>query len=115
MLNEGLIVNDSAALVRSEIVKQIGLLGPTTPDQLEQAVFRALTGHGRDEVDWDVEDNQAGYHMWLKSFDTLIGELVEDGYILVEKSDDGGQQLTPTERLPHIEYSHLVYPPSRSE
>ena len=36
MLNEGLIVNDTTALVKSEIVNQIRRLGPTTPDELER-------------------------------------------------------------------------------
>ena len=109
MLNEGLIVNDTAALVKSQIVNQIRRLGPTTPDDLEQAVFQALTGHGREDVDWDVEDNQAGYYTWLKSFDQLVNELTEDGYIRVEE-----KRLVPTEAEPHTEYSHLVYPPARS-
>ena len=106
MLNEGLIVNDTTALVKSEIVNQIRRLGPTTPEDLERAVFRALTGHDRDEIDWDVEDNKAGYYTWMKSFDQLVGELVEDGYIRVEED----QGLVPTDALPHVEYSHLVYP-----
>ncbi len=108
MLNEGIIVNNSAALVKSEMVKQIRRLGPTTPDQFERTVFRALTGHDRDEVDWEIEDNQAGYYTWLKSFDELIGELVEDGYIRIE--DEG---LVPTDAEPHGEYSQLVYPQAR--
>ncbi len=106
MLNEGLIVNDAAALVKSEMVKQSRRLGPATPDQLERAVFEAFSGHTRDEVDWDVEDNQAGYYTWMKSFDQLIGELIEDGYLL--SSDEG--TLSPTEAEPAIEYSHLAYP-----
>ena len=93
MLNEGLIVDDSAALVKSEIVNQIRRLGPTSPDALERAVFKALVGHDREEVDWDIEDNQAGYYMWVKSFDRLIHELIEDGYervvALVEKVSGG--------------------------
>jgi hypothetical protein len=97
------------------MVKQIGHLGPTAPDELERAVFKSLTGHDRDEVDWDVEDNQAGYHMWLKSFDRLVGELVEDGYIVVEELNDGQRRLVPTETLPNFQYSHLVYPPARSD
>ncbi len=108
MLNEGLIVNDTTALVKSEIVNQIRRLGPTTPDDLERAVFEALTGQKREDVDWEIEDNQAGYFSWLKSFDQLINELVEDGYIRVE--GDEHRQLVPTEAEPHIEYSHLVYP-----
>ena len=114
MLNEGLIVNDSSALVKSEIVKQIRSLGPTTPTELERAVFKGLTGHDRDEIDWDIEDNQAGYFTWLKSFDELVGELVNDDYILVDEQGDSGERtLKPTEALPHIEYSHLVYEPAR--
>ncbi len=110
MLNEGLIVNDSTALVKSEIVNQIRRLGATTPADLERAVFRALTGRDRDEVDWDVEDNQAGYYTWVKSFDQLIEELIEDGHIRTEET----RHLVPTEADPPVEYSHLVYPASQS-
>lgn len=85
MLNEGLIVNDTTALVKSEIVNQARRLGPATPDQLEAAVFQALVGHSRDEVDWNVEGNNAGYYTWIKSFDHLIRELIEDGYLLSEE------------------------------
>jgi hypothetical protein len=111
MLNEGIIVNDTAALVRSEIVRQIHRLGPTVPEQLERAVFRALTGHDREDVDWEIEDNQAGYYSWMRSFDQLVQELVEDNYILVEGDPP---RLVPTELDPHGEYSHLVYPRSKS-
>jgi hypothetical protein len=110
MLNEGLIVNDTTALVLSEIVNQIRRLGPSTPDELERAVFESLVGHKREEVDWDVEDNQAGYYSWLKSFDQLVGQLVEDGYILIDEQ----QRLVPTEAEPQVEYSHLVYPAAPS-
>lgn len=106
MLNEGIIVNDAASLVKSEMVRQIRRLGPATPDDLERAVFKALTGHDREEVDWDLEDNQAGYYTWLKSFDDLITELVEDDYIRV---DEPGK-LVPTAAEPQAEFSHLVYP-----
>ena len=98
MLNEGLINSDTAALVKSGIVNQIRRMGPTTPDELERAVFKGLTGHDREEVDWDVQDNQAGYYTWAKSFDRLVGELIEDGYIRV----DEGQRLVPTEPQPGL-------------
>jgi len=110
MLNEGLIVNDTKALVKSEIVDQIRRLGSTTPDELERAVFKSLVGHDREEVDWDNQDNQAGYYTWIRSFDQLINELIEDGYIRSEEV----RMLVPTEAEPHSEYSHLVYPPHRS-
>jgi hypothetical protein len=111
MLNEGLIVNDTKALVKSEIVNQIRRLGPTTPDDLERATFKAITGHDREEVDWDIEDNQAGYYSWLKSFDGLVKELVEDGYI---REEEEPHRLVPTEAEETSEYSHLVYPQPKS-
>jgi hypothetical protein len=111
MLNEGIVVNDAAVLVKSEIVNQIRRLGPTSPDELERVVFESLTGHKREEVDWDIEDNQAGYYTWLKSFDQLVDELVEDDFILVETESDGpGKVLVPSEKLPSVDYSQLVYP-----
>jgi hypothetical protein len=85
-------------------------LGSTTPDELERPVFKSLVGHDRDEVDWDIEDNQAGYYTWMKSFDGLVSELIEDGYILAEESG----HLVPTEAEPVSEYSHLAYPPAPS-
>ena len=108
MLSEGIIVNDTAALVLSEVVNQARRLGPSTPDELERAVFESLVGRTREEVDWDLEDNQAGYYTWLKSFDQLISRLVEDGYLLVDEQ----HRLVPTEAEPQSEYSHLVYPPA---
>ena len=39
MLNEGIIVNDAASLVKSAMIDQIRLLGRATPDELERAVF----------------------------------------------------------------------------
>jgi hypothetical protein len=112
MLNEGVIVNDTAALVKSEIVKQIRYLGPSTPGHLERAVFRALTGADREDVDWDVEDNQAGYYSWLKSFDVMVKEVVEDGYMLEEGDPP---KLVPTEADEHGDYSFLAYPKGKSE
>jgi hypothetical protein len=100
MLNEGHLVTTTAALVKSVMIRQIQELGPTTPDELERAVFRAMTGQDREAVDWDLEDNQAGYHTWIRSFDTLIGELVDDGYILADEH----QGLRPVEAEP---WSHV--------
>ena len=109
MLNEGIILNNAAALVKSKIVDEIRNLGSTSPDELERTVFKSITGHSRDEVDWEVDDNQAGYYTWLTSFDGLITELVEDGYIVV-KEEGEERQIVPTDALPSSEYSHLVYP-----
>lgn len=107
MLNEGIIVNSTAALLKSEILNQIQRLGSTTVDQLERAVFNALLGHGRENVDWSIEDNQAGYYTWVRSFDQGITELIDDGDILTGE----GPTLVPTEAEPLSEVSYLVYPP----
>jgi hypothetical protein len=110
MLNEGLVVNDSTALIKSEIVSQSRRLGATTAEELERAVFKAVVGHDPEDVDWNVEDNQAGYYTWIRSFDRLLNELIEDGSIL---TGDAGQFL-PTDAEPQSEPSFLVYPPNRS-
>ena len=107
MVNEGRIVNDTTALLKSETVNQIRRLGPTTPDELERAVFQSMTGHKREDVDWDIEGNQAGYFSWLKSFDNLITELIEDGCIRVEEQGDM-RQLVPTEAELHSNYSDII-------
>ena len=110
MLNEGIVVNDSKVKVKSEIIRQIRETGSTTPDLLEQAVFKALTGGAREDVDWGIEDNQAGYFLWLKSFDGLIGELVDDGHILVEEESAGGPgRLVPAETDSGVGVSQVGY------
>ena len=101
MINEGLIVNDKAAKVKSQMVNSVRQLGACTPDELERAVFTALTGRERDEIDWKIEDNQAGYYTWIRSFDRLIEELIKDGYILA----DSLGTLRPTETEPISNWS----------
>lgn len=108
-LNEGIVVNDARSLMKSIMVKRLHELGPTTPNEWERAVFRELTDHDRDEVDWDFEDNQAGYYMWMRSFDDLVAELVDDGYVR-EQTSDGGKKLVPLDAEPSISYSYLNYP-----
>lgn len=110
MLNEGFITNDSKTLVKSEMIRQLHRLGPTTPDLWERAVFEALTSGRREDVDWDFEDNRKGVFLWIKTFDELIGELIEDGHV-TEQEVEGGKTLVPTQTDVPIQYSHLVYPP----
>lgn len=112
MLNEGIITNSDTALVKSEMVRQLRRLGETSPKSWEGATFEALTGNTRDEIDWEVEDNKAGYFLWVKTFDTLVGELVEDGYAIVNEAEGSGEK---TIRLGEVaddgaECSQLVYP-----
>lgn len=85
MLNEGNVIEGSKSRIKSMMIRELQRLGSTTPDLLERSVFVALTGNRREDVDWKFEDNQAGYYTWLRSFDQLVEELIEDGYITVER------------------------------
>jgi len=96
MLNEGLVTSDVNTHIKSAMVNQLNKLGRTTPNEWERKVFHAVTNMDRDDVDWSLEDNQAGYYTWIKAFDRLIGELVEDGYVKVEE-DNGVPYMIRTE------------------
>ena len=117
MLNEGIIRSDSAALVKSEMVRQLRNLGETTPELWERATFTALTGSTRDEIDWEVEDNKAGYYLWLKGFDALIQELVDDGYAVCEPVEGTDERtIRPGDEIDEgTGWSELVYPPRPSK
>jgi hypothetical protein len=114
MLNEGLVHNTSATLVKSEMIRALHRLGPTTPELWERETFKGITGHDHDELDWSIEDNQAGYYTWLRSFDQLIGELIEDGFVREENAGTDQHQLVPVATDPAVEWSQFVYP-SRPE
>jgi hypothetical protein len=109
-LNEGIVMSDSKALMKSEMIRQLALLKETTPDEWERKVFESLTGHKREDVDWDFEDNQAGYYSWVLSFDHLISELEEDGYVQVADAGGNRKVLMATESDPPDDYSQFVYP-----
>jgi hypothetical protein len=89
MRNENIANPGTNAMVKITMMRVLRKLGPTTPKIWEQAVFRALTGHAHDEVDWDFEDNQAGYYLWIKTFDGLVEELVEDGHVRFVEQESG--------------------------
>jgi len=112
MLNEGILVSDTATMMKSEMIKQIRRLKSTTPDQWERSVFWAITGYDRDEIDFEVDENVLAYRTWIRNFDRLIQELVDDGYVRTVASDDGRgrKMLVPNETDPAIGFSHLVYP-----
>lgn len=87
MINEGFVGDDALSAIRSEMMGQIRKLGRATADRWERAVFESVTGGKREDVDWDHEDNQAGYRTWIRSFDGLIAELVNDGHVRREEVD----------------------------
>jgi hypothetical protein len=111
MLNEGIVLNDNKTAIKSEMIRQIRLLGPTDPDTWEWRVFTALTGRTREEIDWNEEDNHAGYYLWITVFDDLIEELIEDGYVRVRELDSGKRrQLVPVETDPDLNVSQIEFP-----
>ena len=111
ILNEGIVNSDAKTLVKSEMIRQLARLKNTTPDEWERNVFESLTGHKREDVDWGLQDNQAGYYTWIRSFDDLIGELEEDGYVHTSTVDGNRKILIANEIDPSIDYSQLIYPP----
>jgi hypothetical protein len=95
--------------MKSEMLKQLKSLNETTPDEWERAVFESLTGHRREDVDWDIPDNHAGYYTWIRSFDQLISELEEEGYVRVFDLNGNRKVLKKTDWDPAIDFSQLVY------
>ena len=110
ILNEGVVMSDTKMVVKSVMIRALHHLGPTTPGDWERVVFKEITGYEREVVDWSVEDNQAGYYSWTRSFDQLVKELIEDGYVREEEVGEGRRQLVPVETDPNIDWTQFVYP-----
>jgi hypothetical protein len=108
-LNEGIVGSDTKIQMKSEMLKQLDHLKETTPDEWERAVFESLTGQKREDVDWDIPDNHAGYYTWIRSFDQLINELEEEGYVKVVEQSGNHKKLQKTEWDPAMHPSQLIY------
>jgi hypothetical protein len=80
--------------LKAQMMTQLRLLGVTTPGRWEEAVFRVLTGHTRDELDWSYRPNITGYRHWVATFGQLVAELVLEGLVKHEQRD--GQSLVFT-------------------
>jgi hypothetical protein len=91
MLDEGAIINSTSSLVKSEMLRQIWELKRTIPQEWERRVFERIMQFKREDIDFAVEDNQAGYYMWIRAFDRLVQELIDDGYIKEENTQEGLQ------------------------
>ena len=108
-LNEGIIAGDNKTHVKSEMLRHLDQTRETTPDLWERAVFESLTGHKREDVDWEIPDNQAGYYTWIRSFDQLICELEDDGYVRPVHENGNRKVLKKTDWDPTIVFSKLVH------
>jgi hypothetical protein len=109
MSDEGAIINDTRALMKSEMLNQLHRMGPSTPENWQKAVFELLTQHNLDDVDGDVEGSQAGPDTWFRAFDALTEELIEDGY--AQAGVVGKQRIiTPTLSDGALDVSQLVDP-----
>jgi hypothetical protein len=107
---EGVIPMDNAAQMRTVMMTELRRIGEGTADAWERAVFEHLTGGAREDVDWDVEDNHAGYATWVRSFDQFAQALVADGFVTV--TDAGGTLVfRPTALLAAADGPRLVHVP----
>ena len=110
MLNEGIIVNDTRSLIKTEMIKQLWNQKRTDPKTWQKSVFEAVTRANHDDIDWKFEDNQAGYYTWIRAFDQLVSELIDDGYVKVEEQN-GRKTMVATDVDPNMGFSQVVYPP----
>jgi hypothetical protein len=93
MLNEGIIRPDVRQLMKTEMIRELHQMGGARPLDWQHAVFKRCTGEDFSELDWEHEDNKAGAFLWTKSFDQLVGELVEDGFICEAQDEDTGEGI----------------------
>ena len=113
MLNEGIVKPDIRQLMKTEMMRELHALGGATPSHWQEAVFKRFTGEDFSELDWDFEDNQAGAFLWTRSFDELIQELVEDGFVREWENEDSTERImVPVDVDPDIDWSRFVYPSS---
>jgi hypothetical protein len=111
MLNEGIIKPDARQLMKTEMIQELHELGGTTPLRWQHAVFKRCTGEDWSEVDWSYEDNKAGAFLWTKSFDQLVEELVDEGFVCQAQDEKSGEAiLVPVDVDPDIDWSRFVYP-----
>ena len=109
MWNPDASVLETENAMRAAMVTQLQRLGEATADAWERAVFESVTGQTREDVDWTFPDNQAGYYMWIKSFDRMARALVEGGYV-VTREDEDGLLFTPVSEAPPLDWAHGVEP-----
>jgi len=100
MLNEGILTEDPKTRIKSEMLRQIWKTGRTTPEQWERLVYSAMTGKTREDLALHDQETQVVYHRWVRSFDRLVGELVDDGYVSVEESAEGKQLVANDDLAP---------------
>ena len=62
MLHEGIIINNTTNLMKSEMIRQIRRLKSTDPESWSRATFEGITKADLNDVDWNFEDNKAGLY-----------------------------------------------------
>ena len=100
-VNQGSITADARIIMKAEMLRQIWRLQTITADKWERAVFEALTAKKREDLDLDGQEDSHAYYRWISSFDILVGELVEDGYVR-EISQKSGRLFMSTESDPSL-------------
>jgi hypothetical protein len=109
VVNEGIVRPDIRQLMKTEMMRELQELGGATPQRWQEAVFKRITGEEFSELDWDFEHNHAGAFLWTRSFDELIRELVEDGFVRDGESKDSTERMiVPVDSDPEINWSRFV-------
>jgi hypothetical protein len=78
---------EPAHSLKTQMLRQLRLLGEATPGSWERAVFRVVTGGTREQLDWSYQPNRTGYAAWIATFGQLAAELSEEGSVAREKRE----------------------------
>lgn len=90
MPNEGSLTGSNKSRLKSAMMQQIERLKETDARTWEHTVFQAITGESVGDIDWEIEENVAGYRLWMGSFEQIARELEIDGYVEFTHRDAAG-------------------------
>ena len=76
--------------LKTVMMKELDRLQHTDARTWEQATFQAVTGEPAQNVDWDIQENVAGYRLWMGTFEQIAKELEADGYVEFTHFDSAG-------------------------
>ena len=98
---EGRISHAIRKATTADLMRQLGQLGAASADAWERAVFTALNGRLREDLDLELDENRTEYGVWIRSFDRLKAQLLANEQVRVTSTDEGrGQRaFAPGDRL----------------
>lgn len=90
MLNEGPVTDTKRHRIKSAMMRELERLREADARTWERATFRAITGESVDDIDWNTQENVAGYRLWMGTFEQIAAELEADGYVEFTHRDAAG-------------------------